>query len=122
MNFFRRETFDFDRVLYRDKFVQVTLSMVVVCGGMLARHKTIDVESICGVWQPADIKIMRPSNTQWWRGKAFRKLALHCIPLKRQPDNLVISLRDKSRIFLDVERPHELAFAITKAQMTRYYR
>lgn len=120
MRFIRRETFAFDRILYRDNRVEVTPSMLMVGGGILSRSQAIDVENICGVWQPVDSTKQLLSKPRWWRRAAIRERVLARAPRRRQTHNLMIDVREKGRVSLCAERPDELAHAINKAQMTLY--
>lgn len=119
-SFRRRETFVFDDVLYRDKKVEVTPSLLTVVGGVLSRQIEIDVEKIHGVWRPAQPDKQLPTKPPWWRRAAFRQHVLARAPKRRQNYNLILDVREEGRLSLCVERPDALASAICDAQMLVY--
>lgn len=121
-SYVRRETFVFDRILYREKRIEVTPTMLVVGNRKIFRQREIDVADISGVWRPADADVLLPSKPRWWRRAAIRERMLARAPRRRDQCNLVIDVRGQRgySLELSVKEPDALASAIYNAQTIVY--
>lgn len=121
-SFCRRETFVFDRVLYRDNRVEVTPTMLVVGNSKLFGPREIDVADISGVWRPAETDEILPCKPRWWRRAALREKVLARAPRRRDPCNLVIDVRGQRdySLELSVAEPEAVASAICDARTIVY--
>lgn len=119
----RRETFAFDRVLYRDNRIEVTPVLLLVGNSnKLFGAREIDVADISGVWRPSDKDTVLPCKPKWWRRAALRERVLVRAPRLRGPCNLIIDVRGQRdyKLELSVAEPDAVASAISDAQTIIY--
>lgn len=115
-----RDTFAFDRVLYRDRLLEVTPSALT----HRARGMLVDLDDIDGV---RALPAMKPPllKPRWWQRVAPTDRLRAMAPRRAKQANLLVdvtSRRDYScrTLALHAERPLEVALAIRHAQSLVY--
>lgn len=110
----RRDTFAFDKVLYRDSSIEITPSALLFDKSSLFGGKIIDIQDVCAVWRPVYGDAFASSNPNWWQRAALGR---------RRPHNLVIDVQDSRfvSLSLSVKQPDavEKAIAIAKGLVYR---
>ena len=112
-----RQTFAFDRVLYRDDAIRVTPSCLVLAG------REIDIDRVDAVFKrtPRKPPLMKP---RWWQRIAPSERIRARAPPTPPEANLIIAVTDNYnelvQLRLLVERPDEVKLAINDARSIIY--